>query len=468
MAVNCYPNPSLYFSIDYQDPSGNWHPYTFMSRIKEQASFSQTYFIRTPGNPPGAPNYGNGNPIQGGTDYSNGNPTLSHPDPRTDRLSCMETFAPNNGKWAVDASVDPGYVSFSTNGSAPITSNMQSLGPQAGLNLFPLRSYGFFYYPTMPNPCPSTRPADPGQFYGYWAENQPGNTVQNAFYLDPDGVVRPGDGYRRDASTISGTQYSTSSTGDGCLLWNGNLAVTVPSSVLPTSLAGDPKGSAQARRAVILNRPFRSVAELGYVYRDLPFKTLDFFSDESADASLLDLFCVADEPAVSAGEVNLSNAPASVLKAILAGTNKMEINNPAASNVPSGATAGSPNFMSPNDANAAAAAVVAYLNQNGPLRNRADLVTKLSDPIFNSLYGTTKNYANKAYTEAPMRAFSNVASTRTWNLVIDIVAQSGTMSPNATTLNDFIVQGERRYWLHISIDRYTGKIVDQQLEPVYE
>ena len=42
------------------------------------------------------------------------------------------------------------------------------------------------------------------------------------------------------------------------------------------------------------------------------------------------------------------------------------------------------------------------------------------------------------------------------------------MSPNAITLNDFIVQGERRYWLHISVDRYTGKIVDQQLEPVYE
>ena len=62
---------------------------------------------------------------------------------------------------------------------------------------------------------------------------------------------------------------------------------------------------------------------------------------------------------------------------------------------PAGATAGSPNFMSPNDANTAATAIVAYLNQNGPLRNRADLVTKLSDPIFNSLYGTTKNYANK-------------------------------------------------------------------------
>ena len=32
----------------------------------------------------------------------------------------------------------------------------------------------------------------------------------------------------------------------------------------------------------------------------------------------------------------------------------------------------------------------------------------------------------------------------------------------------FIVQGERRYWLHLSMDRITGKVIDSQLNPVFE
>ena len=38
---------------------------------------------------------------------------------------------------------------------------------------------------------------------------------------------------------------------------------------------------------------------MGYVFRDLPWKNLDFFTPESADAALLDLFCTKF-PAVAA------------------------------------------------------------------------------------------------------------------------------------------------------------------------
>ncbi len=77
--------------------------------------------------------------------------------------------------------------------------------------------------------------------------------------------------------------------------------------------------------------------------------------------------------------------------------------------------------------------------------------------------------ATRGYGEAPVRALAPVANTRTWNLLIDIIAQAaGLLSPNASSIADFVVQGERRYWLHVAIDRYTGKIIDQQLEPVYE
>jgi len=56
----------------------------------------------------------------------------------------------------------------------------------------------------------------------------------------------------------------------------------------------------------------------------------------------------------------------------------------------------------------------------------------------------------------------------TWGLLIDLVAQTVHYSPNAQGLPDFIVEGEKRYWLHIAIDRFDGTIVGQQLEEVLE
>src|SRR5262249_26252680 len=77
----------------------------------------------------------------------------------------------------------------------------------------------------------------------------PADTRYNAAttYADNDGVTRPADAIYSDgtAGTGSSTPYYVGST---------------------------------AYRPVFLNRPFRSVAELGYVFRDLPWKTLDFFS----------------------------------------------------------------------------------------------------------------------------------------------------------------------------------------------
>src|SRR5205823_9664573 len=52
--------------------------------------------------------------------------------------------------------------------------------------------------------------------------------------------------------------------------------------------------SSTSYRPIMLNRPLRSVAELGYAFRELPWKTLDFFSDKSADAGLLDIFTIND------------------------------------------------------------------------------------------------------------------------------------------------------------------------------
>jgi len=69
------------------------------------------------------------------------------------------------------------------------------------------------------------------------------------------------------------------------------------------------------------------------------------------------------------------------------------------------------------------------------------------------------------------RALAEVGQTRTWNLMIDVIAQIGRYAPGTPDLTDptkFIVQGEKRYWLHIALDRYDGTVVGQQLEEVTE
>ena len=57
---------------------------------------------------------------------------------------------------------------------------------------------------------------------------------------------------------------------------------------------------------------------------------------------------------------------------------------------------------------------------------------------------------------------------RDLSLLIDGEAQTGHYKADATGLADFVVEGEKRYWLHVAIDRFDGSIVGQQLEEVTE
>jgi hypothetical protein len=75
---------------------------------------------------------------------------------------------------------------------------------------------------------------------------------------------------------------------------------------------------------------------------------------------------------------------------------------------------------------------------------------------------------NEETRETIARALAEVGQARTWGLLIDLVAQTGHYAPNAAGLADFIVEGEKRYWLHVAIDRFDGTIVGQQLEEVAE
>lgn len=209
----------------------------------------------------------------------------------------------------------------------------------------------------------------------------------------------------------------------------------------------------------MLNRPFRNVGEFGYAFRAASGptptpspnpKTLDFFSPTSPDAPILDLFTYNSAP-VRSGIVNLNTQDVAVLTAILTGAFQTEQNiGPA----PSPSPVASP-------AAKTAATSVANMTATQPALSRAD-ITRLSSVITNSPFT-----ASEETRETIARAVAEVTQTRTWGLLIDLITQTGRYPPWAANLNQpFVVEGEKRYWLHIAIDRFTGQVIDQQLEAV--
>ena len=273
------------------------------------------------------------------------------------------------------------------------------------------------------------------------------NTSSSAiYYSDFDGVTRRGD-------AAYATLSSTASLADGILgVWNASTA----------------NGTINLARPIILNRPLRSVGELGYAFRDLPFKTLDFFTKDSGDAALLDFFSVSDAPVVAGRiDVNTRN-PAALAEVLLGGA----IN-------PLHAISGDGNAssLSTTQATTLANALVAFTTTT-PMRSLSELVTTATaansgtpETILSDLSTAYSSQNSKIQREAAIRTLGEAGNTRTWNLLIDIVAQSGRYPPSlaaGASFDNFIPDGEKHYWLHVAIDRYTGQVVDFFREPVQE
>ncbi len=314
-------------------------------------------------------------------------------DPRTTRFGLSEGEVPSR---VPDQSRQPGSLpdSSTVKGTWAKLLGSSTFAPGGG------NSFG------------ATNPTFPaGLRYSNFATNRGNGSSEDPIYRDADSVTRPGDG-------------------------------NFDKNVNPME-AGD-----DSARPLILNRNLASVGELGYAGRDLPWKTLDFFSEFSADASLLDLFSVNPEPRIAAGKINLNSAPPAVIKAVVAGVH----DNPIAKQ---------PLPLTAIDAIAAAVVSNRSDAQGGPMINKADLVTRIIGKM-----GDELSWIN-ADREAPARALADVANVRTWNLMFDIIAQAGTIPPSGA-LTDFALQGERRYWVHLAIDRFTGEVVDLQTELVYE
>lgn len=251
-------------------------------------------------------------------------------------------------------------------------------------------------------------------------------TINPSRYQDRDGVIRPGDGYLGSVPTA-----------------------------LPLQ-AGTGRGSL-ADRPLLLNRPFRSVAEMGHAFRDLPWKSLDFFTRNSGDLGLLDAFTldpVEGEMPVVEGKVNLNSAPEPVLALLLAGSART-------------ASGGLP--IPQAEATPLAKQIVDERRANGPFATVGDLVARVFSPTAHNVNGTfTPAEHRKSEREAAIRTLSAIGDTRTWNLLFDLVVQPGRFSPSATAPDQFQGRGERRYWIHLGIDRITGQVAHLQWEPIHE
>jgi hypothetical protein len=109
---------------------------------------------------------------------------------------------------------------------------------------------------------------------------------------------------------------------------------------------------------------------------------------------------------------------------------------------------------------------------HGPALTRAD-VARLAAVATNKLIadGLWSPTVLDETKQTIARALAEVGQTRTWNLMIDVIAQTGQYTSDATNVsqaNKFIVMGEKRYWLHVALDRDDGTVLGSQLEELTE
>jgi hypothetical protein len=305
---------------------------------------------------------------------------------------------------------------------------------------------------------------------------EPGNRRKANFsYKDADDVLRYGVAQVNDydAGQFLGnpmvTRYGISATG----------ALT--------------QSEALSGRPQVLNRPFRSLGELGYVFRGTPWRDIEFLHPTSPDAALLDIFCLNEEldadgnevehfaatsastprkvAPVVAGRVNLNSAGVDVVASLIKGSSREK----------GGTTIDTAEARSLATVFVSAVRGVAPVNNFQPMTSRGEMVSQPKQAVAPALAdGSTTGIVKRlsdAFTnvtdrsikdrrQVVTRALSSGTTVRTWTFMMDLVVQSGRLAPASASLTDFNAAAERRYWIHFSIDRITGEVLDVQWERV--
>ena len=563
------------FTLACEDGNGGWIPYDNKSLTTVNPPNGELYVSYVPNTGTAYPSYERCFGLDGGFHPDRYLAFYETIDPRTSRFGMLESaingntqvLPPYSGYGWVDVNnnvvltnrstfnasyVNSGrvmargdflsapWVNYSGNLAtyspwfySPPPSSQPSLLPPSGSGWYHNTSQGIFYPDSFrpglfeqnnPNIVPDGcyGPAGSNPITQSW--NYSSSTSYTQFYYtDPDGVARRAAGGNVPAGTSgSGSPPASANTPVG-------LPVVAANGNTNSSVGGAPANPSPQQidsRPVILNRPFQSVAELGYVFSGTPWKNLDFFQPESGNVALLDVFCLndaSDTNAVSSGQLNLNTRQVPVVQAVLSLANKDLWN--ASTNAVSATSPAPPAAYTLLGGSASQVQTIAQLlvtrTANGPssgpnagngpqpLRNISDLVGTWIKPVsvvvqnasmssssaagidgLASCDGFTRDLVSTAlfpapssdpthniqrYEEAAIRALANVGQTRVWNLMFDIVAQTGRYPANASTLtpppggsalDNFLVQGQQHYWVHVAIDRLTGQVVDKQVEVV--
>jgi hypothetical protein len=293
----------------------------------------------------------------------------------------------------------------------------------------------------IPTPAPGGSPAP--DFFQILNYAYPGHTIAQILSLGACII----DQYDADQVT-TGIEYAPGAA----VAWGAEdrtpvipMGSPVPSPS-PTPIAG---------YTPVLQRPFQNVGELGYAYNPVTGNTLDFRTAGSSDAVLLDFFTYNTTNNTAtyglpypfrAGTVNINTRNSAVIAAVLKS---------ALPNEP--ATTGG---VSSGTATTAANLITAATNTQ-PAMNRQDLA-RLAAAVGTTIGSTPEQQ------ETVARALSDTTQTRTWGLLIDLIAQTGRYAPGETDLRKFVVEGEQHYWVHVAIDRFTGWVIDKQIEVVNE
>jgi hypothetical protein len=219
-----------------------------------------------------------------------------------------------------------------------------------------------------------------------------------------------------------------------------------------------------AANTQVVNHAFSQVGDLGYGIETptTGVPTLGFWNSTTTPpfqyAPVLDFFSYNPVSSVypRAGVVNLYTKNVPVMAALL----KSALKNDSVAASP-------PSVISQAEANAAAQAIVCetqwVLTGTNPPGCSAPLGVSVTQvDMTRAIAG---RLAARAFRDVPslaisddtkgavVRALAELGQTRTWNLLVDVIAQTGHYGPNAQGLTDFIPEGEKRYWLHVSLGR---------------
>lgn len=264
--------------------------------------------------------------------------------------------------------------------------------------------------------------------------------------------------------------------------------------------------SAGDQLPVILNRPFRSVGEMAYAWSGQPWKQLDLSLPESGFGGVLDVFCVNENEhprALEAGRVNLNTRQPEVLEAVLFGA---RLDEAAPAGVLSSGAWGSARRI----ARALVEHTASRDPRKGPLRNVRDLAGSWRVPaaglpggmpvdgsaahggfsleLPEALGDAAGVLRSERARSAVVRALADAGGTRVWNLLLDVVVQTGQYprvpvgnrvgkggvlisaqerdAAQQRELQRFSVQAQKRFWWHLAVDRLTGEVLDEMVEPI--